>query len=102
MSRQERERRPAAAGDGRRGSWTAGEPRLEDVLDDPIVALLWRRDRLEPTSARAAVRDLQALVRGRRRSLPAAPRPGVTAREEPVPRSAAPTIQEGGRWRRWT
>jgi hypothetical protein len=53
------------AGDGDRCARTGGEPRLEELLDDPIMALLWRRDRLDPAAARAAVLALRALVRGR-------------------------------------
>ncbi|HEX6013703.1 MAG TPA: hypothetical protein VFY87_18270 [Geminicoccaceae bacterium] len=50
----------------RDGGWQSrekGEPRLDELLDDPMMKLLWRRDRLEPALARAAVRALQALVR---------------------------------------
>jgi hypothetical protein len=36
---------------------------LDELLDDPMMRLLWRRDRLEPSLARAAVLALQALVR---------------------------------------
>ena len=43
------------------------EPRLDDLLDDPIMALLWRSDRLEPAVARAEVEALRALVRARTR-----------------------------------
>jgi hypothetical protein len=49
----------------RDGGWESreqGEPRLEDLLDDPMMGLLWRSDRLEPPLARAAVRALQTLV----------------------------------------
>jgi hypothetical protein len=56
----------AAAEPHRDGGWEhreQGEPRLDELLDDPMMGLLWRRDRLEPSLARAAVRALQALVR---------------------------------------
>lgn len=49
--------------DGARGA----EPRLEELLDDPIMALLWRGDRLEPGSARATVLALREVLRRRRR-----------------------------------
>jgi hypothetical protein len=41
------------------------EPPLEELLDDPMMALLWRRDRLQPEAARAEVQALRALVGGR-------------------------------------
>ena len=56
--------RQVVADDGWRAR-TGGEPRLEELLDDPIMVLLWRRDRLEPVAARATVLMLRALVRGR-------------------------------------
>ncbi len=44
------------------------EPHLDELLDDPIMALLWRGDRLEPRSARATVLGLREVVsRGRSR-----------------------------------
>ena len=59
---------------GRRGRWLARadrrRARLEELLDDPIIDLLWRRDRLEPVAARATVLMLRALVRGRTSSCP--------------------------------
>lgn len=39
------------------------EPGLDELLQDPIMALLWRRDGIEPDRARMTVRDLQMLVR---------------------------------------
>lgn len=39
------------------------EPSLDELLDDPIMGLLWRADRLEPVTARAAVIGLRAVVR---------------------------------------
>jgi hypothetical protein len=51
----------AWAADGRR------EPSLAELLADPIMALLWASDGLDPTAGRATVRSLQALVRGRGR-----------------------------------
>ena len=41
------------------------EPRLDELLDDPIMALLWSGDRLEPRSARATVLGLRELLRHR-------------------------------------
>ncbi|MCC2662711.1 MAG: hypothetical protein K0S35_633 [Geminicoccaceae bacterium] len=52
-------------GDNRWSSQIDGEPCLDDLLADPIMALLWRNDRLEPDSAHATVKALQALVQGR-------------------------------------
>lgn len=67
-----RAHRPASTGGDRtwlrRGS---GEPRLDELLDDPIMTLLWRSDGLEPASARAMLEDLQALVQGRATRAPA-------------------------------
>lgn len=39
------------------------EPSLDELLDDPIMGLLWRADRLEPIAARAAMIGLRAIVR---------------------------------------
>lgn len=39
------------------------EPGLDELLQDPIMTLLWRRDRLDPEVARRQVWGLQALVR---------------------------------------
>jgi len=39
------------------------EPRLSDVLADPIVHLVMRRDRLTPEDVRRAVRVAQARLR---------------------------------------
>jgi hypothetical protein len=59
------------------GVWQAQstrEPELDELLDDPIMTLLWKGDRLEPSSARATVMELQQLLRRRQGSgrLPAA------------------------------
>ena len=45
------------------------EPGLDDLFDDPIMALLWQSDRLEPCRARALVRDLLARAESSRRGL---------------------------------
>lgn len=53
-------------------SWpTSGrrEPRLDELLDDPIMALLWRGDRLDPHAARATVLGLREMLRRRARVL---------------------------------
>ena len=45
------------------GAWRhkAGrEPALAELLDDPIMAMLWRADRLDPDGVRAEVRAWQA------------------------------------------
>jgi hypothetical protein len=44
---------------------TLGEPPLQDLLDDPMMSLVWRRDGLEPQTARAMVQALQAMLRSR-------------------------------------
>lgn len=49
-------------------TWAAAsgrEPHLDELLDDPIMTLLWRGDRLEPRSARATVLGLREVVRRR-------------------------------------
>lgn len=43
----------------------AGEPGLDELLDDPIMALLWQGDRLDPGTARATVMALRELLRRR-------------------------------------
>lgn len=42
------------------------EPALDELLDDPIMTLLWKSDRLDPRSARATVLQLREVVRARR------------------------------------
>lgn len=52
-----------------RASWNGeglGEPRLDELLDDPIMTLLWQGDRLEPHSARETVLSLREVVHRRR------------------------------------
>jgi hypothetical protein len=39
-----------------------GEPRLEELMEDPMMGLIWRRDGLEPVRARQTLRELQAIV----------------------------------------
>jgi hypothetical protein len=51
-----------------RASWHGeglGEPRLDELLDDPIMTLLWQGDRLEPRSARETVLSLREVVHRR-------------------------------------
>ena len=60
------ERRPTGA-EGEDG-WHHGnrqEPSLAELLDDPIMALLWRRDGLEPPAARILLKSLQAMLHQR-------------------------------------
>lgn len=40
-----------------------GEPSLEELLADPIMHLLWRRDRLDPHAARLRIGALRLLLR---------------------------------------
>ncbi len=54
---------PSSAPDDRWLSEPGAEPSLDDLLDDPIMTLLWRADRLEPIAARAAMIGLRAIVR---------------------------------------
>ena len=58
----------AYAEDGPWGGPCRGEPELDELLDDPIMTLLWRGDRLDPDHARATVMALRERVRGRRRA----------------------------------
>jgi hypothetical protein len=41
----------------------AGEPRLEELMEDPMMGLIWRRDGLDPPRARQTLFELQAMVR---------------------------------------
>lgn len=55
-----------------RDGWSSarrGEPRLEELMEDPIMGLLWRRDGLEPNRARQTLRELGAIVRARREAV---------------------------------
>jgi hypothetical protein len=56
-------------------AWAAGgglEPSLAELLEDPIMVLLWASDGLDPAAARATMRSLQALVRDQGRREPQA------------------------------
>ena len=58
------------------GAWrhkAEWEPALAELLDDPIMALLWRADRLDPEGVRAEVRAWQVSMRQLRRAGPQAP-----------------------------
>lgn len=52
---------PAAAWVGEPGR----EPVLEELLDDPIMTLLWKGEGLDPGSARATVLGLREVLRSR-------------------------------------
>jgi hypothetical protein len=45
-------------------SVAGGEPRLEDVLADPLVHLVMRRDGVEPGQLRALIARVRARQRG--------------------------------------
>ena len=47
-----------------------GERVVFELLDDPIMMLLWQRDRLEPRHARHVLEDLRGMLH--RRALPMA------------------------------
>jgi hypothetical protein len=52
------------------GTWRSEpgrEPPLAELLDDPIMALLWRSDRLDPNEVRAELRALRLSMRQLRR-----------------------------------
>jgi len=38
--------------------WLKGEPRLRDVLADPVIRLMMRRDRVDPEQLHAFLRHL--------------------------------------------
>jgi hypothetical protein len=69
---------PAAVGGqgAAAGTWRhepGREPMLAELLDDPIMALLWRADRLDPEGVRAELRAWQLSLRQLRRAGPPAP-----------------------------
>jgi len=47
--------------------WLKGEPHIDDMLTDPIVRLVMRRDNVGPADVWAAVDRARANLRGRRR-----------------------------------
>ena len=74
---------PAVIGGQAAGAWhpEAGrEPALAELLNDPIMALLWRADRLDPRGVRAELRALRLSLRQLRRAGSPAPaaRPQAT------------------------
>ena len=67
MERDRREdevRRAAPAADGWYGRHS-GEPRLEELMEDPLMGLIWRRDGIDAARGRETLRKLQAIVRAR-------------------------------------
>jgi hypothetical protein len=71
MHADRHEHRSQPSGNAVAADWTLGqnrEPRLEELLEDPMMGLIWRRDGLEPIRARQTLRELQAIVRGGGRS----------------------------------
>ena len=40
------------------GRWLKGEPRLRDVLADPVIRLVMRRDRVNPDQLYALLREV--------------------------------------------
>jgi hypothetical protein len=68
MQADRHERRPRGSA-ATVGEWSLGdrrEPRLEELMEDPMMGLIWRRDGLEPVRARQTVRELQAIVQAGR------------------------------------
>jgi hypothetical protein len=54
-------------GENEPSSTVGQEPGLDDLFEDPIMALLWQSDGLEPPRARALIRVLLARAEGGRR-----------------------------------
>ena len=38
--------------------WLFGEPRLDDLLSDPVIAVAMARDGVDPASVRSLMRDV--------------------------------------------
>jgi hypothetical protein len=54
------------------GRWLKGEPKLRDVLADPVIRLMMRRDRVDPEQLHAFLRHLNdARVSSDFREMPA-------------------------------
>ena len=51
-----------------RDDWLKGEPRLREMMTDPIVRLVMRRDNLGPVDVWAAVEQGRAALRGQNES----------------------------------
>jgi hypothetical protein len=46
-----------------RDEWLCGEPAIDDMLDDPIVRLVMRRDGITERDVRAAIAPMIAVLR---------------------------------------
>ena len=57
--------RQAVAPEGWHGKHS-GEPRLEELMEDPLMGLIWRRDGIDEVRGRETLRELQAIVRASR------------------------------------
>jgi hypothetical protein len=71
MRADRHEHRTPSSGINATSDWSVGrqgEPRLEELMEDPMMGLIWRRDGLEPVHARQTLRELQAVVRAGRRA----------------------------------
>lgn len=71
MHADRQEDRPQSSGIAVSSDWSMGrkgEPRLEELMEDPMMGLIWRRDGLEPIHARETMRELQAIVQGTRQA----------------------------------
>jgi hypothetical protein len=40
--------------------WLTGEPELSDILADPVIQLMMRRDRVDPDHLQAFLQDVRA------------------------------------------
>ena len=71
MHADRQEHRPHTSGIAVSSEWSLGrkgEPRLEELMEDPMMSLIWRRDGLEPVRARETLRELQAIVQAGRQA----------------------------------
>jgi hypothetical protein len=71
MRADRQEHRPLSAGVSTGTDWSMGrkgEPRLEELMEDPMMGLIWRRDGLEPIRARQTLRELQAFIQAARQA----------------------------------
>jgi hypothetical protein len=71
MRADRQDHRSLSSGIAVSGEWgmgRKGEPRLEELMEDPMMVLIWRRDGLEPVRARETLRELQAIVRAGRQA----------------------------------
>ncbi len=44
----------------------SGEPRLEELMEDPLMGLIWRRDGIDAVRGRETLLALRAIVRASR------------------------------------